>query len=254
MKKVSLFDLNYKDLQNNNPEVAILPWGATEAHNYHLPYCTDVIEAEQTAIGSAKLALTKGANPIVLPPVPFGSNAQQLEQFCTIHLSVETVKSLLDDIVSSLKKQGIEKLIILNFHGGNEFKPLVRDIIEKYKVLLVVINAWKMIPETVEKIFDEPGDHAGELETSLLLHLAPEVVELGNMSIGDTIPFELTTLKQPGVWTPRPWNQSHPDTGAGNPAKATSEKGRLYMEALCETISEVISQVNDAKRGMLPFV
>src|SRR4029079_17860275 len=79
--------------------------------------------------------------------------------------------------------------------------------------------------------FQEPGDHADEMETSLLLHLCPELVELSEAGQGERVPFAIDSLKQPGVWTPRPWSKSHPDTGSGNPRKATAEKGARYFNA-----------------------
>ena len=71
-------------LAKSRPKVAILPWGATEAHNYHLPYGTDVIEATRIAERAAELAHDRGASVIVLPTIPFGNDEQQLDQACTI--------------------------------------------------------------------------------------------------------------------------------------------------------------------------
>ena len=75
-----LFEANYAQLKTYKPNVAVLPWGATEAHNYHMPHGTDVIEATTLAERAAKLAFDAGAKPIVLPAIPFGNNAQQLDQ------------------------------------------------------------------------------------------------------------------------------------------------------------------------------
>src|SRR5471032_107501 len=103
-----LLEANFRQLQQYKPNVAILPWGATEAHNYHLPHGTDVIEATVLAEQAAKLAMEAGAKPIVLPAIPFGNNAQQQDQIATIHFSTATACAILSDVSLSLKRQGID--------------------------------------------------------------------------------------------------------------------------------------------------
>jgi creatinine amidohydrolase len=241
-----LHEANYRQLLDSRPNLAILPWGATEAHNYHLPHGTDIIEATELAEQSAKIAHERGAKVMVLPTIPFGNNAQQLDQVATIHLSTTTAAAILNDVVDSLTRQGISRLLILNAHGGNEFKPLVRDLQAKYKVLIVVVNFWQMMPDVVSEIFDEPGDHAGELETSLILHLRPGWVAMAQAGSGETIPSQLRTIKQAGVWTPRQWSKRHPDTGAGDPKRATADKGQRYFHALCAVIADLLVELASA--------
>ena len=248
-----LHEANYRQLQSHRPNVAILPWGATEAHNYHLPHGTDVIEATALAELAAEEATRRGAKVVVLPTIPFGNNAQQLDQVATISIQTSTAAAILSDVAHSLVTQGIDRLVLLNAHGGNEFKPLVRDILARHRMLIALINFWQMAPKTVEEIFAEPGDHAGELETSFLLHVRPEWVVMDQAGEGKTVPFKLQTLKKPGVWTPRPWSATHPDTGSGNPAQATADKGRRYVEAISGEIAEVLVELSKAKKGDSPY-
>ena len=249
-----LHEANYQQLRANRPNVAVLPWGATEAHNYHLPHGTDVIEATTLAELAAKDATARGARVVVLPTIPFGNNAQQLDQVATISIRTTTAAAILSDVAHSLTKQGIDRLVLLNAHGGNEFKPIVRDVQAKYGMLVAVINFWQMSPDLAKQVFAEPGDHAGELETSFLLHVCPQWVAMGQAGEGDTVPFRLTTLKKGGVWTPRPWSATHPDTGAGNPRAATAEKGRRYVEAISREIAEVLVELSNAEKGQSPYV
>src|SRR6185503_273688 len=102
-------------------EVAVLPWGATEAHNYHLPYGTDNIQAESVAIRAAERAWSEGARVIVLPTVPFGVQTTQLDIKLCLNLNPSTQAAVLGDLVSSLEGQGVHKLLIVNGHGGNDF-------------------------------------------------------------------------------------------------------------------------------------
>lgn len=249
-----LHEANYKQLRDYKPDVAVLPWGATEAHNYHLPHGTDVIEASEVAERAAAYAHAKGGRPIVLPAIPFGNNAQQLDQVSTISFSTATAAAILNDVADSLKRQGLDKLILLNAHGGNDLKPLVRDLQGRTGMFVVVINFWQMLPEFAKSTFADPGDHAGELETSMLLHLRPDWVQVDQAGPGTMNHFEVEGLRQPGVWTPRPWSATHPDTGSGDPSQSTAEKGARYVEAIATAAGEVLLAVGRATKGQLPYV
>ncbi len=251
---VNLKEINYHWLNHNLPEVVLLPWGATEAHNYHLPFAADVIEAEAFADQAAREAAAEGAKVVVLPPVPFGSNAQHLDQICTIHLGTTTTGLILRDVVHSLHRQQIDRLVIVNAHGGNEFKPHIRDLQEQYSVLIVLVNILEMVPEIVQQLFDVPGDHAGQLETSLLMHLCPEQVHPELAGPGSRNPFQIKGIGNPGIWTPRPWRRTHPDLGSGDPAGATAEKGRRYFEAVIHELKNLLINLSKAQKGDLPYI
>jgi creatinine amidohydrolase len=250
-----LFEANYRQLREYRPAVAVLPWGATEAHNYHLPHGTDVIEASAIAERAAELAHQAGARVVVLPAVPFGNNAQQLDQVATVSLRTTTVLAILEDVARSLAAQGIDRLVLLNAHGGNDFRPLVRDIRAESGVLVVLANFYQMAPDELRSIFEEPGDHAGEMETSLLLHLCPDWVALSQAGEGRTVPFAIEALRgTPGVWTPRPWSATHPDTGCGDPSRATAEKGRRYLDAVARELAGVLIGLAGATKGQSPYL
>jgi creatinine amidohydrolase len=249
-----LIEANHRQLTESPPRVAILPWGATEAHNWHLPYGTDVIEATRIAERAAELAHGRGANVVVLPTIPFGNDEQQLDQACTISFTTATAIAVLDDVARSLVRQGIDRLVILNAHGGNQFQPLTRDVQSQHGLLVVVVNFYEMLPDAKRAIFDLPGDHADELETSLLLHLCPELVEFDRAGSGERRPFTIGGLNQPGVWTPRPWSRTHPDTGSGDPARATADKGARYFEAVTGAIADLLVSIANAEKGQLPYV
>ncbi len=249
-----LLEANYRQVLDRRPTVAVLPWGATEAHNFHLPHGTDVIEATAVAEQAAQLAAGRGALPIVLPAIPYGNNAQQQDQVATIHLSTATALGVLRDVVQSLRRQGIDRLVLLNGHGGNEFKPLVRDLMLESGSFIVVVDFWRVRPDAVERIFAQPGDHAGELETSLIMHLRPDLVVMEQAGEGMTLPWKLTTLKRANAWTPRPWSHVHPDTGSGDPSAATAAKGLEYFTIITEAVADLIVELSAARKGDLPYV
>ena len=121
-------------------EVAVLPWGATEAHNTHLPYATDVIESEAVAAESARLAWNDGARVVVLPAVPFGVNTGQLDVAYCVNMNPSTQALVLGDVVRSLAPHGVRKLVVLNGHGGNDFRQMVRELQPATSMFLCVLN------------------------------------------------------------------------------------------------------------------
>src|SRR2546428_1318981 len=118
-----LNELTWKTVRDARYEVAVLPWGATEAHNLHLPYSTDNIETERIAALAARHASEHGARVVVLPVVPFGVNTGQLDIPLCLNMNPSTQAAMLRDLATALAGQGVPKLVILNGHGGEEFPP-----------------------------------------------------------------------------------------------------------------------------------
>ena len=97
-----LAETTWKSVREIAYDVAVLPWGATEAHNTHLPYATDNIEAEFLAIEAARLAWDQRAKVVVLPTIPFGVNTQQLDIPLVINMNPTTQVPLLETVVENL--------------------------------------------------------------------------------------------------------------------------------------------------------
>src|SRR5271170_8225749 len=135
MRPYILAENNWKTVKNTTYEVAVLPWGATEAHNYHLPYGTDIIEAECVAAEAARIAWEQGAKIIVLPVIPFGVNTGQADIKLDMNMNPSTQLAILADIIEVLNRQGIFKLIILNSHGGNNFIAILRELGLRYPAM-----------------------------------------------------------------------------------------------------------------------
>jgi creatinine amidohydrolase len=251
-----LHEATYAQLRALKPNLAVLPWGATEAHNYHLPHGTDCIEAVAVAESAAERANQSGARAVVLPCVPFGNDNAQLTQVATITMRSATQQVVLFDIADSLVRQGIDRLIILNFHGGNEFKSMIRDIMLALPIFIVQVHAFAVASKALEILEEKTGDHAGEFETSLLLHLAPQwVAPLETAGDGSTTPSKLPAVSNtPGVWAPRDWAALTKDTGSGNPQASTAEKGKRVFEMIVDAVVPIIVQLSAASNGDFPFV
>lgn len=226
--------------------VAVLPWGATEAHNYHLPYGTDNIQAEQVAIRAAERAWSRGARVVVLPTIPFGVNTTQLDIKLCINMNPSTQAAVLADVIASLEQQGILKLVVLNGHGGNDFRQMIRELQPDTAVFLSQVNWWSCID--VRKFIEQSGDHAGEAETSAMLHLTPEQVRpLGEAGPGRARASRLTGIREGWAWAPRRWTQVTDDTGIGDPSRASVEKGEAYVDAAATQIAGFLVELAELK-------
>lgn len=246
MKPYILEQTNWKQVKNQKYEVAILPWGATEPHNYHLPYGTDSLETTKLAEEAASKAWQKGAKIMVLPTIPLGvQNPGQINLPFCLHTKPSTQIIIFKDIVEALFHQGIRKLILMNGHGGNDFKPMIREIQPQFPEMLISLVEWFKILD-LSKYFEEDGDHAGEMETSVIMHYFPELVRpLDEAGDGTAKQSKLSSLKNKTAWMPRQWDKVSEDTGVGNPKKATAEKGKKYLEDLTTKISEFFVEMAD---------
>lgn len=232
-----LFENTWKTVQSQSYDVVVLPWGATEAHNYHLPFGTDIIESEYIARMAAAKAWEKGTRVVVLPAIPFGVNTSQLDIFMTVNMNPSTQKKIIEDVLDSLSMHGIGKLVIFNGHGGNDFKMIIRELQPRYPdIFIVQLNWYEAAP--LDQFFEAGGDHANEMETSVMMHIVPELVlPLNEAGPGSARGFKFEARKEGWVWFPRAWTKVTKDTGIGNPAKATAEKGRKYLEVITDKIS-----------------
>jgi creatinine amidohydrolase len=243
MRPFILAETNWKNIKDAKIDLAILPWGATEAHNYHLPYGTDVIEADFIASESARVAWEKGAKVIVLPTIPFGVNTGQADIKLDINLNPSTQYAILADVIEVLDRQGIYKLIILNSHGGNDFKSTIRELGLRFpRMFLSCCNWFQSLDKSV--YFEKDGDHADEMETSLLLYFKPGLVlplsEAGN---GKERKMKIKDFSEKWVWTERKWSQISADTGVGDPRAATKEKGEKYFKAVTEKVGNLFVEL-----------
>lgn len=245
MKPYILEQTNWKQVKDHKYNVAILPWGATEPHNYHLPYGTDSLETEKIAAEAAEKAWEKGARVMVLPTIPLGvQNPGQIELPFCLHTRPSTQKIIFEDLVRAIYNQGIRKLVLMNGHGGNNFKSLIREIQPQFPGILISLVEWFKILDLSE-YFEDEGDHAGEMETSVIMHYFPELVlPLNEAGDGKEKTSKLDGFKNRTAWTPRQWDKVSDDTGVGNPKKASAEKGKIYLEEVTTRVSDFLVELD----------
>lgn len=234
-----LAEASWSTVREDPYEIAVLPWGATEAHNLHLPYGTDCYETTAIAEAAAEQAWRRGGRVVVLPTVPFGVNTQQLDIPLTVNMKPSTQAAVLADVVESLEAHGVAKLVVLNGHGGNDFRQMIREL-QAATPLFLCTTSWYAIPGTLEP-FEDPGDHAGEAETSLMLHLQPELVRpLDEAGPGSARDWRVAAFRERWAWAPRQWTRVTDDTGVGDPAPATAAKGARYFQEVTARLADFL--------------
>jgi creatinine amidohydrolase len=240
-----LADAPHRDIAGSRYDLAVLMWAATEPHNLHLPYGTDIIETECIGREAVRLAAEKGARVILLPAIPFGVNTGQLDIPLTINMNPSTQMAVLRDVVVSLERHGVPKLVVLNGHGGNDFRQMIREISIGHKIFLASVNWYRSVP--LKEFFDTPGDHADEMETSLMMHIAPHLVlPLSEAGEGKEHRMKIGAFREGWAWTPRDWRRVTADTGTGDPRAATQEKGARYFAAVTRKVSDFLAEMAGA--------
>jgi creatinine amidohydrolase len=243
MRPWILAETNFDHVKSCEYQVAVLPMGATEPHNLHLPYGTDTLEAEAIGTRVCEAAWNLGAKVVLLPTIPYGTETNQSKCRLSMNLNPSTLARVIQDLVESLEGHGIRKLLILNSHGGNEFKPLLRELNGQTAVQLFLCDWFRGLTADVKKsIFKEPDDHAGEVETSLALAFFEHLVRKnpdGTLAADDGITAEtrFEAVNQGWVSITRPWHLLTTNTGSGNPHAASAEKGHRLMDVMVERLS-----------------
>jgi len=245
MREWVLAEQNHAFVRAQKWEVAVLPFGATEPHNLHMPYGTDNIQVEIIGQRACERAYQEGAKILLLPTIPFGVNTNHLKIPGALACSVTptTLLHVLTDLVDSLERQGLRKLVLLNGHGGNELKPLTRELHHRTQVFLCVCDWYKMAVDVYPQIFQQPGEHADEVETSLGLAYFPELVRLEQADDGAARPTRFDAINRGWVSITRPWHLVSANTGLGNPFPATAEKGKRLMDVVVERLARFLVEL-----------
>jgi creatinine amidohydrolase len=246
MNQFILAETNWKALKDQKIELAVLPWGATEAHNFHLPFATDNILVEKIARESAQAAWNNGAKVIVLPAIPFGVNTGQMDIQLNINLNPGTQFSILNDIIDVLNRHKIHKFLILNGHGGNDFKQMIRESGLRYPEMFICTCNWYQSFVNSD-FFKNSGGHADEMETSIMQFISPEsVLPLTEAGEGRSRHFKIKALNEKWAWAERKWSQVTDDTGIGDPSEATPGKGENCFNEVISKISTLMIELSEA--------
>jgi creatinine amidohydrolase len=206
--------------------VAVLPVGSFEQHGDHLPLSTDTLIA---CLIAREVADHYGL--LLLPPMTIACSHEHAGWPGTVSISAATLHAIIGDVTTSLKASGVHRLLIVNGHGGNY---VLSNIVQEASVagpgmaLFPARDDWRAAREAAGCETDNSGDmHAGELETSILLHALPDLVRPTYATADHEAPSRphLLTLGMRGYTT----------SGViGRPSLATAEKGKALLDAFVD--------------------
>jgi creatinine amidohydrolase len=239
--------------------VAVLPLGATEQHGPHLPLCVDSTLVD--GVVQACLAHLDGAHrTLFLPTQAVGFSPEHLDFGGTLSLKAETVIRLWTEIGECVAASGVKKLVFFNAHGGQValMDVVGRDLRQRLGMLVYSVN-WYGLPlldaqgQDVNTLFSARehrfGIHAGEIETSMMLALAPQQVDMAQAqnfaSTSEQRAQQYPTLGN-GRSAKLSWAmQDYNAAGAvGNAAAATAEKGQAVVDAAGRALAALLSEVH----------
>lgn len=215
--------------------VAILPVGSFEQHGHRLPLITDTIVACAIAHTVAQTY-----DVLQLPPVTISCSYEHAGWPGTVSIRARTLSLMIEDIVESLSRSGVDKLIIVNGHGGNHVLDnivLEHNTQQPQMSLFPARRDWERARSAARLDSSMHEDmHAGEIETSILLHAYPEIVRRGGPDpdhIADDRPY-LTTLGMRG----------YTDSGViGRPSLGAASKGSAVLDSLVTSFSTHLKMV-----------
>ena len=229
------YQMTADEIVRADPELAILPIGSIEQHGPHLPVCTDWYIAN--ALGKGVAELTGG---FLLPSLPISTCRENSGKKGTVWMDPDHFYHMLTSILLSLKEQGFKKVATLQCHGGIFIMtPIIRQVNATHNPGFMVANVdYGMIPPLFPVESPVPGQfeiHAGDEETSIMLHIAPETVKMELAEAGwPTVPQpylsygSIFRASPNGVW--------------GDPTQATAEKGRQILEYRAKAMAAEIER------------
>jgi len=220
---------------------AILAVGSTEYHGEHLPYGTDTLVSEHIATEVAK----RVNGMLMLPPIPYGMSAHYSNFPIAISLSTETLMRVLREVFDSLRKHGLNRLIIVNGHDGNI--SAIDAATNEYRAehpefKMAVLSAWwatagQLLPEDTFEVWDGLG-HGGEGETSMMLRVDPSLVYMEKAKgVVPDLPKHVDWK-----WT---FDEITPYGVTGDPTKATPEKGAAMNDALVKLLVDLVQELDE---------
>jgi creatinine amidohydrolase len=209
-----------------------IPFGSVEEHGSHLPLSTDTIEAYEVSKRAAN-----GIPLFVAPPVHYGSCRSTARHPGTISISTATLKSIFKDIVHSLHGHGMRNFIALTGHAGGSHRMALQDageelVAEILDINIAVVTEYDLAKEVGAYLIETRGDaHAGEIETSRIMHSHPHLIKGVGVMEYPSFPLGIIVRDKRSFWPGGVW---------GDPTKASAEKGRILESLVADKVIELV--------------
>ena len=219
----------------------LIPFGATEQHGSHLPLNTDTLEAFEVG-----RKLGQRRHIFIAPAVPYGVCRSTANHPGTISLTTATLRALAIDLVSSLYRQGLRNFILLTGHaGGTHTSTLIdagEELLQRFEdIRVAVLTEYMLAAREGRGIIETQDDsHAGEIETSRILHSHPHLVKGQGVREYPTFPVGMLVRDKRACWPGGVW---------GDPTKATAEKGARLEEAVVAALDRMVTELEWAEPG-----
>ncbi|ARK32021.1 creatininase family protein [Halalkalibacter krulwichiae] len=241
--------LSSKEVQHLDKEkgVVVLPVGAVEQHGPHLPVYTDTLIAEGL-LASAFNLLSEQDHVWMLPPLPYGKSTEHLGHPGTITLSTETLRQVIMDVGRSVKTSGFRRIVLFNTHGGNVdlLNMVARDLRIETELMVFRMNAMDHKQELAQLFSEEEltfGIHGGEVETSLILSLEEEWVNM-DQAPNEFFDYEAHVGIKGGPYVAWIINDLSDSGIAGNAQQATKEKGEEVLKRLSVAAAHTLQVIS----------
>jgi len=233
-------DLTHNQLVNasQKTEVAVLITGAVETHGKHLPLGTDCILPSYLG---KKIA--EDTNALVLPCIPFGDSWSFLPFKGTISIQPENLTRFYADVMSSVFDTGFRFIVALNGHGGNysSLQHAATKATEDGERSVIIVNWWRDLAEDTRKdVLETEMGHAGEDETSEVMAVLPELVDM-DLAVSARVKTKFRNVSDINR------DELLPNGMYGQPEKATPEKGKRILKAAEQELVELIERLEQGK-------
>ena len=240
--------------------VAILPVGAVEQHGPHLPLKVDTALVE--GVVDAALPLMAADVPVlVLPTQAIGLSLEHQDYAGTLSLSPATLLAVWTELGVCVARAGVKKLLIFNAHGGNvSSMDIVARQLRMQCGLLVYHSSWFNLPQPagVNEAFSAHehrfGVHGGETETSMMLHLAPELVRMEharNFASSSEVRARQFLILGNGKSAKLGWAMQdyNPQGAAGNAAAADAQRGQALVQGAAASLAQLCAEIHALPEG-----
>lgn len=253
------------ELAESDPNAtAVLNIGAVEQHGPHLPTVTDTLVGMQT-LGAALARLPDDVVVLALPPTNLGKSEEHRDFAGTLSFRGETLRMVMLDIATSVARSGFKKLVLVNSHGGNvgAIDDFFRDLRIETDMRIFKIHSGGLgsVPGLIDPAESAIAMHAGDSETSMVRHLAPELVHMDRAEgyVYDTHPLVGYSFKGNDVIEAWVTPDLAPTGAIGNPHLSSPEKGQAMFDAAVARLAELLEGVyrlpkREVRRAPAPTV
>lgn len=249
-----LMEMTIEDVRAFDAQVVVIPLASTEPHGPHLPYGTDYFIGYGITSQAVRLANAQGARVLLYPGIPIGNNVNFKAFPMACRIRVRSYMNMLLDMIEALEEDGIRKIVLVNSHGGNidTIKAVLREHFERHpaggetRAFVSYCTAAGFCDPSVRATIECPSDHAGESETSLVMHFQPHLVRPEKVSSAPIHHPSLSALLGNTVHFVRPWEKYMPESCGGDSRRSTPEKGSAVAESSAAGLASFLVQLSAA--------